>query len=48
MGFWKISRNRLADDELPQGDSSYFAYFLGSREEPLGGELCAARRRVTD
>ncbi|QCE00353.1 hypothetical protein DEO72_LG7g1643 [Vigna unguiculata] len=40
-------RNHLADDELPPGDSSNFYLFLGSREEPPGGERCVARRRVT-
>ena len=43
--FMEFSRNRLADDELSLGDSSYFSCFLGSREEPPGGELSAARRR---
>jgi len=45
--FLEFSRNRLADDELPPGDSSNFYLFLGSREEPPGGDRCAARRRVT-
>ena len=45
--FLEFSRNRLADDELPPGDSSNFYLFLGSKEEPPGGELCTARRRVT-
>jgi len=29
LGFWKFSRNGLADDELPLGNSSYFCLFYG-------------------
>jgi len=39
--FWKFSRNRLVDDELPPGDSSVLCDFLGSYEElPSGQALC--------
>jgi len=31
-----------------QATHPIFTCFLGSREEPPGGERCAARRRVTD
>ncbi|QCE10246.1 hypothetical protein DEO72_LG10g1474 [Vigna unguiculata] len=39
-------RNHLAGNELPPGDTCIFVWFLGSYEEPPGGEPYAARRRI--
>jgi len=46
--FWNFSRNRLASDEWPPGDSSFLCWFWVPEEKPLGGKLLTARQRVTD
>ena len=46
LRFYKFSRNRLAGDEPPPGDSSIMHYFGVLEREPPGGTLPAARRRL--
>jgi len=46
LRFWKFSRNRLAGDEPPPGDSSVLHYFGVMEREPPSGTLPAARRRL--
>jgi len=43
--FLEISRNRLAGDKPPPGDSCNFMCSGFLEEEPPGGTLLAARRR---
>ena len=45
--FWNFSRNRLAGRDWPPGDSYLLCAFLVLDEEPPGGTLPTARRRVT-
>jgi len=46
LGFWKISRNRLADDELRPGDSFRYACFWVLEIELHGGTSLSIRRRL--
>jgi len=47
LGFWKFSRNRLAGIQSHHATHTNSEHFLGSCKEPPGGELGAAKRRVT-
>jgi len=44
--FWKFSRNRLAGDESPSGDTSVLIGFGVLGKEPPGGTFPVARRRI--
>jgi len=46
--FLKFSRNRLAGDEPPPGDSSFYGHFGVLEMEPPGSTSLPARRRATD
>jgi len=46
--FMEFSRNRLAGDEPPPVDSSFYGHFGVPEMEPPGSTSLPARRRVTD
>ena len=45
--FWNFPETAWRKMNCRQATHPIFTCFLGSREEPPGGERCAARRRVT-
>jgi len=46
--FMEFSRNRLAGDEPPPGDSSFYGHFGVPEMELPSGTSLPAKRRVTD
>jgi len=46
LRFWKFSRNRLAGDESPPGDTSFLTGFVVLGKGPPGGTFPAARRCI--